>query len=180
MHAPKNYGTVEENLAFARYEIVIEKTRRIFLEKGELPALVMIGFLNGDEFNMTGLPASDFMRDSQTKDMLAEMMKDIGKDLDPVCICLMCEAWVAKVDIKEPGADELISRLKEDGVSQYENRIEVLLFTFESENFCKTITYEIIRGDELSLKELDSSGDDTEMAGRFANILKDMKKIRWN
>lgn len=152
---------------------IITTAKENFLKDGELTPIVFIGTSIANEINMTVIPVAEFMASISSKDLLSKMLHQIGKEIEPVCICMITEAWmaIANADSK----DDIVQR----GVKNTPGRKEILLFTFESENIIETRTCEIIREDKISLDEdLVTIPDRSE--GRFTGLLKDIKKIKLN
>lgn len=154
-------------------EHVLKVTKELFLEKGDIPPFVYVGQdIGKGQIAYMAIPVDEFMRSVQSKNDLAELMKKIG-DTDPLSISLVTEAWMVKGN--KADKDDLMKITP----SEHPDRIECIIGTFESENICKTYSFEIKREGGLSLSEDD--GQSTEnLGGRFGNILKDMKKIKQN
>ena len=185
----ENQASDVEKKGLEAFKDLMKSIRRTFdkLESKEIPASVYIDTqIEGDaKFTFGMIDASIFMKSVETKDMLAGMMKQIGKEIDPVCICLVTECWMVE---EKAGAVKNLDDYKGLTPSEHPDRLEAVLYSFESENILMQAVDKIVRvkslfpggGEEISLvpwKDLDTMD---HIEGRFSNVLKDMKKIKQN
>ena len=164
-----------EKSAYECFEQVIcKQAQESFKQDGDLAPMIFIGSSIGDnKIALFVMPVGEFMQCEQSKEKLSTLMHKVGSKMEPVCISMVTEAWMAH------GDKDMIENGYKGSVKDMPGRIEVVICTFESENIQRQKVYEIIRGKELELKDI-SPSDDHEYSGKFVNMLKDMKKIKQN
>ncbi len=173
----EKFATEDEKNGLKLWETLLESVQENFMKDEELAPVVFIGLKDEDKISLGIMPVADFMKSSQTKDSLAELMKKIGKQ-EPVFLSLVTEAWMSTKSVKGLSKKEVMDQYQSMPPSKDPEREEVLMCIFESENLIKQRMFKIGR-DPLSLEEVKQI-DGMECEGRFVGILKDMKKARLN
>lgn len=163
-----------EEAAFKAFdENIVRVAKENFLRDKGLESMIFIGMEKGKEITFIMLPVGEFMKNSLSKDWLSLLLHTVGKGIKPLCICLVTECWMVKAD--KDGLEEAMKVRP----ANHPDRVEALLYSFESENILKQKMSEVVRdGDLVSLKDDTEYSDNAE--GRFVNVLKDLKKIKFN
>lgn len=137
-------------------------------ENGELAIAVLDGL-------------GEFFTSPNGKDKAAEIIKHVGKQLKPLCIAFISEAWAAAKSLDEYHKFVDENGNFRDGVpspSEDPNKVEVLMIhieTFDKERFKYWSITE--KDGQRELKETDMFQDWTEKSGkgrgRFSNLLEE-------
>jgi hypothetical protein len=173
----ENQASAIEKAALEVFGDFVETAKKNFMNDGECAPVVFIGIGEQEKLGMIIMPAAKFMESVETKDRLSDLMIQIGKNRETVCIIMITEAWMSHMD-KEMSEEELHERYKNMPPSKDPDRIEQLMCTFESENIQKNLFFKISRN-PLGLEEFPYP-EGASVSGRFANVLRDMKKVRNN
>lgn len=152
------------------YEAIVATEEKRFSKNGSLNSMVFL-FLEGegDTIGVAPMATDMFMQDDESKDMLSEMLHELAKKLNIIAIGMFAEAWGTRFD-KE----------SEEPLGKKE---EICFFSFESENLMLMKIDKIIRFNDSEVTALKIGKIETDgfgKKGRFAGILKDLKKVKNN
>ncbi len=161
-------------------EDTIPVAREIFEEDGEIVPAAFIGTKSGGKIKFGILPVQPFMKNEMTKDLLSQVLRAAGEQVDPICICMVLDTWVA---IPEGGKtkEQVLEEYQHTPVRDRDDKREAALYIFESENIQWQGSDEILRDPNrlVDFPELNRENDGVA-EGRFVGMLKDLKKMKNN
>jgi hypothetical protein len=151
------------------YDHIVPLAQESFEHDGKLGAMVFLFLDDGseDKVAIAPMPAGMFMESDNKKELLSEILKEFTNVIELVAIGMFAEAWVTELNTEDP----------ENAVKR-----EAFFYSFESENLAFMKRDLIIRseGDKNPILAHGSVEAADGMSGRFAGLLKDMKKVKLN
>jgi len=130
---------------------------------GAVQPVVLFLHSTGDKIEMGVVPIIS-MGTGDEKDMLSDAVKSLCKKLDVIALMFISEAYMATVDRRD------VDTVVRGGLSNMENKVEVVLATFETPFSSQMYSGEIMR-DKKSPYMLPFKGPSTTAEGRFSHLL---------
>lgn len=128
-------------------QFAVDTCKEEFMENGGIEAKIAVE-CDTDENMLIGIPNPDmFFKSNRMKSLLSIILRQfvsilVKQDKKPTVIFSCTEAWMSNLDKND---EEGIAKVKKEGVSAQDDKLEVLMFNFESKTQIRMITYEIIR-----------------------------------
>lgn len=173
-----NQASQDEKDGYSAFEQIVSQAKENFLQDEGLESVVFVGLKAEEGIGVCVIPAGEFMQNTQSKEALSRLMIQIGKK-EPLFISLVTEAWISMKGLKGLTKEQALEKYQAMPPSQDPDREEIIMCSFESENIQKMISFKILRN-PVSLEPFKEADEANRYEGRFANILKDMKKIKYN
>lgn len=147
-----------------------------------LPALFFAKETDENKTRFGFVPGlEDLMGDDDKKNQLSQILKEIVKQVKPVCVCFVTEAWMVKNDSNNIIDKKGMYKSGAKRPSEHPDKIETVMLSFETHTKEMKIIYEIIRDNNakpyLKLdEELNeifewTEKSDKKQIGRFSNLL---------
>lgn len=160
---------------------VVEFAKNEITEKGHFEATVFM--YNHKEHTEVIIPANDFMRNEQGKELLSILMRGLANEMMFDGIILATEAYF-KMSAQKPGEtkDEHLKRVRDHGsLADDPQAFDALMIGFETPVKAMLITYKIKKKhDKIQLIKMDTEKQNIEYSGRFSHLFRDKPKFGGN